>query len=64
MPVWWRIEKNTVAPVLGCPLRENQLVTSEKKLGVNYHEGAVGIQGPGPGSRREKGILAVQAGSA
>lgn len=60
VPVWWRIEKNTIAVVLGCPLRENQLVTSERKLGVNYHEGGVGARGPSPGSRREKGNLAVQ----
>lgn len=59
-PVWWRIEKNTVAALLERPLRENQLVSSERKLGVNYHERGVGAQGAGPGSRREQGILAVR----
>lgn len=62
VPVWWRIDKNTIAAVLGSPLRENQLVTSERKLGVNYHEGGVGAQGPGPSSRRDQGILTVQRG--
>ena len=45
LPVWWILEQNTIAAVPECPLRENQLVASERNLGVNQHECGAGSQG-------------------